>query len=236
MALTILLSGFGPFPGAPCNPTGALVQGLARLRRPALVDVRLVPHVFQTSYRAVDRDLPRLLTELQPDAVLMFGVSAKARCLQVETRARNAISAFPRCRRTAGVVDRHCPGRAPRAFVWSAGRTAGASRPPGAYSDRDFAGCRTLSLQLSLLAGDRGDGPADRAELCGFHPCPRVVARGCPPQRPGSKIMADARSHARRGSHPARRRRRDAQAQIHERKVISAAAAGHSSDRNDLSD
>ena len=30
MALTILLSGFGPFPGAPCNPTGALVQGLAR--------------------------------------------------------------------------------------------------------------------------------------------------------------------------------------------------------------
>ncbi len=94
MPLTILLSGFGPFPGAPSNPTGALVRGLARLRRPALSDVRLVPHVFQTSYRAVDRDLPRLLTELRPDAVLMFGVSAEARCLQVETRARNAISAF----------------------------------------------------------------------------------------------------------------------------------------------
>ena len=94
MALTVLLSGFGPFPGAPCNPTGPLVQGLARLRRPALADVRLVPHVFQTSYRAVDRDLPRLLAELQPDAVLMFGLSAKATCLQVETRARNAMSAL----------------------------------------------------------------------------------------------------------------------------------------------
>ena len=94
MPLTILLSGFGPFPGEPHNPTGALVQGLARLRRPALSDVRLVPHVFQTSYRAVDRDLPELLAELQPDAVLMFGLSAKARCLQVETRARNTISAF----------------------------------------------------------------------------------------------------------------------------------------------
>ena len=94
MALTILLSGFGPFPGAPCNPTGALVQALARVRRPALADVRLVPHVFQTSYRSVDRDLPRLLTEVRPDAVLMFGVSGKARCLRVETRARNAISAF----------------------------------------------------------------------------------------------------------------------------------------------
>jgi pyroglutamyl-peptidase len=94
MPLTILLSGFGPFPGEPCNPTGALVQGLARLRWPALSDVRLVPHVFRTSYRAVDRDLPRLLTELRPDAVLMFGLSARAKCLRVETRARNTISAL----------------------------------------------------------------------------------------------------------------------------------------------
>jgi len=94
MALTILLSGFGPFPGAPSNPTGALVQRLARLRRPALADVRLEPHVFETSYRAVDRDLPRLLAELKPDAVLMFGLSTRAKCLWVETRARNALSGF----------------------------------------------------------------------------------------------------------------------------------------------
>jgi pyroglutamyl-peptidase len=93
MALTILLSGFGPFPSAPSNPTGVLVQRLASLRRPALADVRLVRHVFQTSYRVVDRELPRLLTEFKPDAVLMFGLSARARCLRVEARARNAISA-----------------------------------------------------------------------------------------------------------------------------------------------
>lgn len=93
MALTILLSGFGPFPGASSNPTGALVQRLACLRRPALADVRLMPHVFQTSYRVVDRDLPRLLTEFKPDAVVMFGLSTSARCLRVETRARNAVSA-----------------------------------------------------------------------------------------------------------------------------------------------
>jgi pyroglutamyl-peptidase len=94
MALTILLSGFGPFPGAPSNPTGALVQRLARLRRPALADVRLVAHVFQTSYEAVDRELPQLLSQLRPDAVLMFGLASRASSLQVETRARNAVSAL----------------------------------------------------------------------------------------------------------------------------------------------
>ena len=92
MPLTVLVTGFGPFPGAPVNPTGALVRGLVKLRRPALADVRLVPHVFETSYRAVDRDLPHLIRKVQPDAVLMFGLSGKASCLRVETRARNAVS------------------------------------------------------------------------------------------------------------------------------------------------
>jgi pyroglutamyl-peptidase len=94
MALTVLLTGFGPFPGAPFNPTGALVQQLARLRHPGLANVQLVPHVFPTSYRAVDRDLPRLLVDVEPDALLMFGVSGRASCLRIETRARNALSAF----------------------------------------------------------------------------------------------------------------------------------------------
>ena len=35
-ALTVLVTGFGPFPGAPLNPTGALAHKLTRLRRPAL--------------------------------------------------------------------------------------------------------------------------------------------------------------------------------------------------------
>jgi pyroglutamyl-peptidase len=94
MPLTVLLTGFGPFPGAPSNPTGPLVLGLARLRRPALADVRLVPHVFPTSYEAVDDELPRLVSQLRPDAVLMFGLAGRASCLRVETRARNAVSAL----------------------------------------------------------------------------------------------------------------------------------------------
>ncbi|MFZ2160315.1 MAG: pyroglutamyl-peptidase I, partial [Bradyrhizobium sp.] len=33
--LRILITGFGPFPGAPHNPTQPLVARLLRLRRPA---------------------------------------------------------------------------------------------------------------------------------------------------------------------------------------------------------
>jgi len=92
MPLTILITGFGPFPTAPFNPTGPLVHRLARLRRPALADIRLVPHVFATSYQAVDAELPQLLAYHAPDAILMFGLAARRRVLSVETRARNAMS------------------------------------------------------------------------------------------------------------------------------------------------
>ena len=89
---TILVTGFGPFSAAPFNPTGPLVEGLARLRRPALADVTIVPYVFETSYAAVDRELPRLLTRHKPDALLMFGLAPRANTLRIETRARNAVA------------------------------------------------------------------------------------------------------------------------------------------------
>jgi pyroglutamyl-peptidase len=85
---TILLTGFGPFPGAPHNPTGELIKRLARFRRPGL---NLVPHVFPTEYAAIDRDLPRLMAKHRPDALLMFGLHGRARTLRVETVARNAL-------------------------------------------------------------------------------------------------------------------------------------------------
>ncbi len=95
MTTTILVTGFGPFPGAPFNPTGPLVERLARLRRPALADVTIVPHVFQTSYLAVDRELPKLIARHKPDALLMFGLAPRAKTLRIETRARNALALLP---------------------------------------------------------------------------------------------------------------------------------------------
>jgi len=92
---TILITGFGPFPGAPVNPTTPLVLRLARLRRPGLADVRLVGHVFTTSYAAVDRELPRLIARHRPDALLMFGVATRETRIRIETRARNALALLP---------------------------------------------------------------------------------------------------------------------------------------------
>ncbi len=92
---TILLTGFGPFPGAPFNPTALLVARLARLQRPALADITIVPHVFATSYAAVDRELPRLIAKHRPDALLMFGLAPRTRFIRIETRARNALALLP---------------------------------------------------------------------------------------------------------------------------------------------
>jgi pyroglutamyl-peptidase len=92
---TLLITGFGPFPGAPFNPTDKLVRQLARRRRPAFANVKLVGHVFTTSYAAVDRDLPKLIAAHRPDALLMFGLHGRAKAIRIETRARNALALLP---------------------------------------------------------------------------------------------------------------------------------------------
>src|SRR5258708_25185139 len=90
--LRVLITGFGPFPGAPFNPTIPLVDRLLRLRRPALGDVELAGHIFPVTYRAVDRELPQLLAKHRPQALLMFGLAGRTPHLRVETRARNAVT------------------------------------------------------------------------------------------------------------------------------------------------
>jgi pyroglutamyl-peptidase len=90
--LRVLITGFGPFPGAPFNPTQQLVARLAKLRRPAFDDVERASHISNVTYGDVDRDLPRLLAERRPDVLLMFGLAARTPHVRIETRARNAIT------------------------------------------------------------------------------------------------------------------------------------------------
>lgn len=89
MALTVLLTGFGPFPTAPVNPTGPLVERLAARRRPAFASMRRITHIFRTSYAAVDEELPDLVARHRPDALVMFGLAPRTPHLRIETRARN---------------------------------------------------------------------------------------------------------------------------------------------------
>ena len=90
--LRILITGFGPFPGAPFNPTQPLVARLLRLRRPAFSDVEFIAHIFPVTYKAVDRELPALLGQYRPQALLMFGLASRTPHVRIETRARNAVT------------------------------------------------------------------------------------------------------------------------------------------------
>ncbi len=93
--MRVLITGFGPFPGAPFNPSASLVKALLRRRRPALDGIEISAHIFATSYAAVDRNLPKVLAR-QPDVVLLFGLAGRRRHLCIETRAQNAATlVFP---------------------------------------------------------------------------------------------------------------------------------------------
>lgn len=87
----VLLIGFGPFPGAPFNPSALLVEHLARRQRPAFAEIERTTHVLATTYAAVDHELPALFAD-KPDIILMFGFAGRRRALCIETRARNAVS------------------------------------------------------------------------------------------------------------------------------------------------
>jgi pyroglutamyl-peptidase len=142
--LRVLLLGFGPFSGAPINPSALLVEALRRRRRPALANVAWASHVLATAYAAVDRDLPRLLAG-KPDIVLIFGLAARTPHVRIETHARNAASVlFPDARGQrprSSVITMGGPsarrGRAPFAHLLGAARRAGVparlSRDAGRY-------------------------------------------------------------------------------------------------------
>jgi pyroglutamyl-peptidase len=142
---TVLITGFGPFPRAPFNPSGPLARRLAERGRPALAGIRRIAHVFPTSYRAVDRDLPALIARHRPAVVLLFGLAARTPHLRIETRACNRRTPlFPDAQRFAPEAPAIRPGgppahgsRAPHHRLVAAARAAGVparlSRDAGPY-------------------------------------------------------------------------------------------------------
>ncbi|MEZ5840105.1 MAG: pyroglutamyl-peptidase I [Hyphomicrobiales bacterium] len=86
----ILLTGFSAFPGAPVNPTGTLVEGLAGIAARRGLDVATA--ILPTEYAAVDACLPHLLAE--PKVILHFGLARKARAMRLERRATNHLATW----------------------------------------------------------------------------------------------------------------------------------------------
>ncbi len=183
--LRILITGFGPFPGAPYNPTGPLVARLLRLRRPAFGDIERIGHVFPVTYNAVDRELPQLLTKHRPRALLMFGLASRTPYVRIETRARNAVTMlWPDADHTrlrkgsiAGGADAMMFGPHTGKLLRAARGTAidaRASRDAGRYL------CNYLSWR-AIETTCRDDGP----RLAAFVHVP-LLARGGAQQRRGA--------------------------------------------------
>ena len=183
--LRILLTGFGPFPGAPYNPTQPLVARLSQLRRPAFDDVEFTTHIFPVTYAAVDRQLPELIARQKPHALLMFGLAARTRHLRIETRARNAVTMLwpdaTQARARKGAIAQAADAmafgshtaRLLRAAL-STGVDARPSRDAGAYL------CNYLSWR-AIEKVKAGNGPS----LAAFIHIP-LLARGSASRRKGT--------------------------------------------------
>jgi len=183
--LRILVTGFGPFPGAPFNPTMPLVKRLTQLRRPAFGDVDLIGHIFHVTYATVDRELPALIAQRRPHALLMFGLADRTAHVRVETRARNAVTTlFPDADRTRARKGSIASGanalifgphtaKLLRAAVGT-GIDARASRDAGSYL------CNYLSWR-AIEAAAKDNGPA----LAAFVHIP-LLARGGQSSRTGA--------------------------------------------------
>lgn len=142
--LRIPVTGFGPFPGVPRNPSAEVACAVARKRRFAAAGIDIVCAILPTEYREADRQLMRLLAE-RPDAVVMFGVAGRSREIRIETLARNAASVLhpdgarftPSERRLVAEAHPSLPARAPFNRILAAVRAvhgnARLSRDAGRY-------------------------------------------------------------------------------------------------------
>lgn len=89
---TILLTGFGPFPGVPENISGQLALCLAELAQKHFPDHRAVAHILPTEWAFALDHLQLLYAREKPSVALHFGVSERAQGLVVETVAQNVRS------------------------------------------------------------------------------------------------------------------------------------------------
>jgi pyroglutamyl-peptidase len=141
----LLVTGFGPFPGAPENPTQALVLGLAGEPAETFGASALRAVVLPTDYRRSWRILRRFYRDLAPDVVVHFGLSRNAEALAIERAGKRRIdparpdaAAFAPlsgfCRRSgADSLDSTLPVEAIVAALSEAGFPAAVSDDAGSY-------------------------------------------------------------------------------------------------------
>jgi pyroglutamyl-peptidase len=88
---SLLLTGFGPFPGVSENPSMALVETLAESLA-GKPDLAVHTHILSTEWNYVRYEAPVLLETVQPDIVIHFGLCRGANGFRIERSAYNQAS------------------------------------------------------------------------------------------------------------------------------------------------
>ena len=90
---SLLVAGFGAFPGQQVNPAQIAMEALARRRAAfALSGIDLHVSVLPVDRAELSPRLSRLFAMTAPDAVLLLGVAARRKTMSIETRATNRVT------------------------------------------------------------------------------------------------------------------------------------------------
>ncbi|MBL8582619.1 MAG: pyroglutamyl-peptidase I [Rhizobiaceae bacterium] len=172
----MLVTGFEPFPGAPVNPTQALVQWLSK--HPPRVEGMgaLRAEVLPVEYGAVAPRLSRIGREFGPDIALHFGLALGCNGFRLERTARNRFAAARPDNSGAMPPDGPiCAGPAalPSTLPLEAIHAAlAAARLPVEWSDDAGGYLCNMAMTLSLARACDGFNP----RVCGFIHVPPVGA------------------------------------------------------------
>jgi pyroglutamyl-peptidase len=86
---TVLLTGFGPFPGVPVNASSDLVRRIVRAARRRHPAARFAVAVLPTQWRHAQNRIEALHRRHRPALALHFGVASGTDGIRLETEARN---------------------------------------------------------------------------------------------------------------------------------------------------
>src|SRR4029079_120279 len=92
---SVLLTGFGSFPGVPRNASADLVKAVVRRARRDLPGYHFASAILPTEWDRVRRLMSSLHARHAPRLALHFGVAAGALGFRVETEAKNFCRASP---------------------------------------------------------------------------------------------------------------------------------------------
>ena len=90
--MRLLVTGFGPFPGIPRNPSAEAARRVVASPRWRLRADEVDALVLPTTYAALDTLYQPVLDGSDLDAILMIGVAGRSKRIRVERRAVNRLS------------------------------------------------------------------------------------------------------------------------------------------------